>query len=230
MKKLTALLLAVLLIMPMAALADPVPEIKSSQEFVVDKGDGKYQVFFYAEVENVGDEPMASTEVLVDLTDADGNVYMTSKANSISPLSVQPGGIGFTWRQENLKDVPDGALISDYNVTINTRKASAPDQMFPAEYKLITEEKEDRIRTSVEFVITNDLDDIYMWPTVVFGIYDQNDQIMYAGFVQAADAGIIPGNQVLLLANISDDVTRAWFAKGCVPTSVKFVCKTARKK
>lgn len=230
MKKIIAVLLAAMFVMPMMALAEPAGTVNSSQRFIVDKGDGKYQILFYAEVENTGDEPIGSSEVLVDLTDGKGNVYMTSKANSIIPSDMQPGNIGFTWRTENLKDVEDASLFSDYSVTVNVKKGSVKDVQFPAECALVTEEKDDRIRTSVEFVITNDRDEIYMWPSVAYGIYDQNGQIMYATYVQAADAGIIPGNQVMLVSNVPDDVTRAWFAQGLVPTSVKFTCKTARKK
>lgn len=231
MKKTTiAILLALVMSLSTAALAEPIATLKSSQEFIIDKGNGKYQVLFYAEYENTGDEPMGSSEVLVDLTDGDGNIYTTIKANSITPFNIQPGGIGFTSRQETLKDVTDASLFSSYSITATAKKGAVQDMVFPAECTLVTERRDGFIRASVEFVITNDRDEIYMWPSIHFGIYDQNDQIMYAGSVQAADAGIIPGNQVLLKSNVSDEVCRAWATKDLVPTSVKFICTTSRKK
>lgn len=235
MKKfLIPLLIAVMLLIPTAAFAadDPEPEAKinSSREFIIDKGDGKYQILFYAEIENTGKVPVSSTEILLDYKNKKGDVYQTSKANLLVPSSLQPGAVGFTWKSELLKDVPDAELISDYEVTLNPKKASVEDLNFPCEYKIVTEEAKDHLRTWVEFTIKNDREDLYAWPQVDYGIYDQNGQIMYAGYVQAADAAIIPGNEVMLIGSISDEVTKAWFEQDLIPTTVKFNCKTARKR
>lgn len=222
MKKIfAAVALVTTMFVPVAAQASGTLDIGKEKYEVVDKGDGKYEIHYYCEVTNNGDEPVTASKPVLDITDADGNIFQTYTSASMSPKYLQPGDTGYMVGGTTVKEVEDIAQVSNYNFEVSVGAAPKEYYRLKVEPRLLCKETDEQMKTMIYFDVMNENEETQDWLQISMGIYDQNDDLMFAKFFMCPDVALIPNMPVTFYQTMESAVEKRWKEDNQVPTTVR---------
>lgn len=217
MKKTLALLLAIVCILSVAACAEG--KIKATQKTLC-LFPGEDNAYFFAKIENVGDQPMGvGTGSLVMFT-ADDEILAVKDYISALPSHVllQPGEYvyvrDFLW-ESALAD----AEVGDY-------KFSLEDYSYPVEIQRIPCEATFEIKGADSFenyiyvsFTNNDAEEKY-GAYISAALLDAEGNVVYAEASSLGTVAVHPGSTVTVKVNIDNDMVKYFNANGIEPVSV----------
>lgn len=197
------LILAALLCIPAFAAAELT--VTESTLFIYDDDDDGY---FFAKVENTGDEPCYYRSGALEILDDAGNAFITKNYVSSSPYGIwlEPGESAYVresiWDKTLLETRPSG-----YNFTVNTDTWGTKYSKIPcdAEFYYTTESTYD----NVMFVtFSNDSGELMHDIAIVAALYDENDTLLYVYSTTYGNIAIHPGGTVTVMFDINSSIAK----------------------
>ena len=225
MKKIgMALVFALLLLIPSSTVfAGGELTIFKQNMVEYESGEGSWELYFYAVLENTGDELAKVDKIHVSVFDPAGEVVVDKDASSLSPRTVAPGEHAIYTYYTTVKEVE---AIGDYQIEVTSQNPFATDKA-PEPFEV-----------SSEFEITpvGDKNDIFAILTVknnsetisyntdfAYAVYDQNGELIFADTYAEHQFGLIPGQEIAIKRRINNHVIETWKGKDIVPTTVEAI-------
>jgi hypothetical protein len=221
MKKIVSLLVAAILLMGCTAMAE-LSVVKASY-LPVEAYNDSYYAYFFAEVTNTGDENISLDDSNYTMLDAEGNAVASCSLYSCYPHVLAPGATGYIYNWDSLDDISsvDDIPGFSYNIFGGAAYGDAPSYITVAGTSCeVAVNKWDENVCTVTVTVKNETDATVYDPNVVYGLYDQNGELMYAGSNTMYYMGLPAGQSVESVFTIDESIVKAWEESEKVPTTV----------
>jgi len=235
-KRIIALLIALLMVCSLVPAAFAAEEgtftVIDSNWFVYDNGkDGKFDVWFFAEVRNDNGFSLYFKEGSLTVTDASGKQFgdpIKLSSGDISFNTLAPGETGIIFKYTTLKDVSSADEIS--NVVFSAAGKQYDTHVIPLKAEAEMSVKLDNSPTyggeyyklRIDTTVSHDYDYPVYQPTVNVTVYDQNGKLIFAKRENDGNISVLPGNAVMIHSwTNAAKLGRVWAENGIVPTTCK---------
>lgn len=203
-KRFFSLCAALLLVLGAALPASAAGKLSVVEEnFVVLPYLDCYAGFVYAQVENVGDKPVAFNGGLLELYDGEGNAVEASDWITCYPKVLEPGEKGYLSVYQKVDEAKEPSYISDYLLTVTGKGATDEKTLyFNAEGAYEVDEQKYWSRSYLACVIENPTDETYYDVDVVFAAKDAEGKLLYVTNTTPYNVGLMPGSKVKVRADM----------------------------
>ncbi len=187
---------------------------------------GERGAFYYAKIENPTDQPIACGNTIFSAYDANGELLKESKI-AAEPFNavIQPGDYMYLHLNAS-NDVFKESDIATHEAFSEPTKTSVEVVPHTSEGKLVFDEKSGELNY-IEVAITNDTEDmIYDW-FIEFGVYDENDELMYTSSVWY-DIGLYPNSTMYKRFSMDYNLRKHLAANDIKPARVVTLCRTKK--
>lgn len=221
MKKIASLLIAALLLMSSAAMAEI--DVVRTTYIPVELYEGAYYAYFFAEVANTGEEPVCLGDSYFSALDPDGNTIATCELYSSNPYVLGPGATGYVYGWQSLDGISslDEAPGFEYGITSDEAYYDVPQRITvsDAAFELVNDDFGDKVCV-VHITVQNDTDETLYEPNVIYALYDQNGDLLDTSDVTLYYAGVPAGQCTEAFFEIPDGLVKAWDDAGKEPATV----------
>lgn len=174
--------------------------------YVLSHSDG-YRVYYYAVVNNAGDEKASVNDMLFEIRDREDTAIESTSKYALYPEILDPGQSGWLVITKDVKDIDNKAYIDHFAVTLTTKAADDDEEVRPlsaeAEYLSKDEDdNEDVLRASV----TNDGTENAFKITVAMAARDAEGKLLYVVGDGTKDIGLASGCSLLTRSAIRSDI------------------------
>lgn len=220
MKKIVSLIIAAVLLMSGAAMAEL--SVVQTTYLPVDLNGTTY-VYFFAELTNTGEEDIILDNADIEIVDTQGNVTASTSFYGSDPFIIAPGATVYAYTTEYLDE---GVTVDDIAEVRYDMAAGEPYGTAPTYFAVDSTSCSVALNTwdeeiyKVIVTVKNDTDETIYEPSVVYGLYDQNGKLIYSEHTTLFWAGLPAGQSLEFVFDIDSTVTQAWAAQGITPTSV----------
>jgi len=215
MKKFVAFALLLLLVMPVLAQGEQGTVVQSSCSIV--QSDGYYLAYCFAKVHNNTDQVLCLDEGTLELIGAEETIA-EQEISQIWPYFVAPGGDGYLFDIVPFEQMPQVTGLQ-YNIgymEINPAYAG-----LPLEAAAHVELDDGSSLMSVACEIVNPASVDAYDPTIVIGLYTDEDQLVYCDGRSLKDVGIPAGGKLLVRFAVEPMLVEQWMGYGALPTQVQ---------
>ena len=226
MKKLLAIVLLLCLLSTSAFAAGNLE--RTETRVVRDaKDNGKYDINIFIQVKNTGDAPVSMDKASIYLYDANGTVLDDETAYSMYPSILQPGEIGYIYRQIYNAEASLATSIASYSITI------APEHKYLdevahlthyAEYMEVKANQYSSLEPLTYFTITNDYSDTIWNPVVVCIVRSTEGKILSIQASTVYDVGIPSGQTVMYEKSLGSSALKKWNESGHTVGAIETFC------
>lgn len=223
MKKMICALIALMLMLPAAALAS---DLEITQEaFYVTPFLSYYAGAIYCEVTNTTDRIMEITGGTYELFGADGASIDSGAIYSITPDTIGPGEHAYIYLTKGVKDATSAEYIKSYSVNMVGKTAAEKEREYTiTDVRMEASEKRTRGIT-LSATVVNDTDAPLGDITVVFAVYDADGALLYAAATSTLGLKLTPGSSGIIETQVDRDIVNALADKGIEPASVVAIAK-----
>ena len=221
MKKIVSLLIAALMLMSCAAMAEI--EVVRTTYIPAEVYTDSYYGYFFAEVVNNGEEPVYIGDSYFNVLDPDGNIVATCDLYSINPSVLAPGATGYVYNWQSLDGISSVDEVPGYEYCITSEDAyyDAPQSVTVSDATFeYGEDTFGDMACTVHITVQNDTDETLYEPNVIYALYDQNGDLLDASDVTLYYAGVPAGQSTEAFFEISDGLVKAWVDAGKEPATV----------
>ena len=215
---------AFLLLVPSSMLfADGELSISKQNMVPYESGEESWELYFYAVLENTGDELTKVDKIHVSVFDPAGEVLVDKDASTLSPRVVAPGEHAIYTYYTTLREV---AAIGDYQIDITSQDPFATDkavELFEVNSEFEITPVGDKNDIFTILTVKNNTETISYNTDFAFAVYDQNGELIFADTYQEHQFGLLPGQEIALKRRINNHVIETWEKNGIVPTTVEAI-------
>ena len=238
MKKLFSLVIVLLVMLSTPALADG-ELIVTQKAFALRPSSlnpSKYNGIVCAEIANTGDKPAWLMNSTIEVYDQNGNFIKSSDVISCYPPVLNPGDIGFIYREIPGLETEDENYIYDYKLILTS--ANKDKNVIKRLPGIASYEKLEQSTSEIEFyaklgmispkyqfsaTITNNTKSIIRKITAVIALYDSNDNLIYSTTISPSNLGIPAGQTVVLYAKDYYNMMELWEENGISPERIMVI-------
>lgn len=223
MKKIVCALIALMLTLPMAALAS---DLEITQEaFYVTPYSNYFAGEIFCEITNTTDRIIEITGGTYELFGQDGASIDSGSIYGITPDTIRPGEHAYIYLTKSVKDATSADYIKSYSVNVVGKTAAEKEPEYPLS-DVHMEEIEGRTRRmKLVATVTNDTDEPIGDITVVFAVYDAEGALLYAGVTSSLGLSLTPGSSGIMDTELDRDILTALADQGKEPATVVAVAK-----
>lgn len=183
-----------------------------------------YYGYVFARLENTGTENAYFDRGTLSILDAAGQQQAEKTIFTCYPNVVAPGESAYLFAYESVDGVKSTQEIGAHRLEILDSEAleAPPTMLCVTEARYVQEE--DLFGEPVYKIyvtVMNETDEALFTPSVVFGLYDQNDALMYVDAMTLFDMGVPAGQSFIMTFSIDDSFKAAWDAQGITPQRVE---------
>lgn len=222
MKKTTLVLLICMLLLSSATAMAAGKVTVTSEAFYVRPYFDYYAGEIYAEITNTGDKPVVYNGGMIELYNPDGDAIESSNIYSCYPSILGPGESGYLYNTTSVDEAEEKGYIDDYMLTI-TGKAENDTETIRMQSEGSYGEFQ-RSKYSTEFtvfaLITNDTDELLRGIRVVFALFDEEGNLLYADSVEPYYVGLPAGETIEVRQSVDSRIIEAWDAEGVAPARI----------
>ena len=215
MKKFVALLLVLALALPALALAEGKSKVIEKTWIMAD-GD----FYFYAKVENVGDEPIYLDSGDLVIFDTDDELLKTESYVSAYPRYLEPGQYAYV-RQWIYKFGDDPSVVGDVKFSISKRdRISETFRRLACSAVYDSGDAASKYDDCFYVTFTNDTDEIIFSLGISVALLDEEGHLLCVRNDTSSYMGIHPGGTVTYRLSLDSDIADYLIKNKIVPASV----------
>lgn len=223
MKKLLALVLLLCLVCTSAFAAGNLE--RTETRVVRDaKDNGKYDINVYIQVKNTGDAPVSLDKAVIYLYDANNVALDDETAYSMYPSLLQPGEVGYIYREIYNAEASLATAIASYSINITPEHKYLDEIAHLTHYAEYAEVKANQYSNTeplTYFSITNDYADTVWNPIVVCVVRSTEGKILTIQSTTVYDVGIPAGNTVIYEKGLGTSELKQWTESGHTVGSIE---------
>lgn len=222
MKKMLALLLAVLMMAAGAAVADEEGVIVRSACNIVPSGD-YYLVYCFAQVHNNSDGVICLDKGTFDLHSGD-QLLSTSDVGQLWPYFLSPGEDGYLFDIVAFEPGENGAVLPNvtgigYDIDYMTMDIAHGSMKLTSEAIIKTDPVSGAMAIVCE--VKNDTQTDAYDPTVTFGLYTAGGDLLYADGRTLQSVGIPAGQTMLVRFYVDNAFVEQWSSYNAMPAAAR---------
>ena len=170
---------------------------------------GEHRIYYYATVENTGDEAATINDLLFEADDAAGADLASTSRYALYPSVLQSGETGYLAITLDVKDLQDEGDVDHCTLTFTSKKQDdKAARRLDAAAEYLSEDEEgtkDVLRTAVTNTGTDDAFDI----NSAVAARDAQGRLLFVAGATARDIGLVPGAQLLMRTSVPEGVADA---------------------
>lgn len=215
MKKLIALALLLLFVMPAFAQGEQGTIVQSSCSIV--QSGGYYLAYCFAKVHNNTDQVLCLDEGVFELNSGE-EIITSQEVSQIWPYFVAPGGDGYLFDIVPFEQMPQ---VTGIRYDIGYMEINPAYAGLQLETTARVELDDGSSMMSVVCEIDNTASMDAYDPTIVIGLYTDAGQLIYCDGRSLKDAGIPAGGKLLVRFAVEPMLVEQWMSYGALPTQVE---------
>ncbi|MBQ4264424.1 MAG: hypothetical protein IJB85_02815 [Clostridia bacterium] len=218
---LACLLTMLLLFVPAMAEEEPGVVVQSSCN-IVQSGD-YYLVYCFAQVHNNSDQIICLDEGTYQLSSGE-QLLAIDEVSQLWPYFLAPGEDGFLFDIVSFEPNEDGVVVPNvtglhYQIKYMTIDPSYAGAQLETQAQILLDERSGEMTVVCEVANTTDVDAYDA--AVVFGLYTDGGQMIYADGMNLKDMGIPAGGSVLVRFKVDDALVEQWHSYNALPAHVR---------
>lgn len=211
MKKLLAIVLLLCLVCTSAFAAGNLERTETRVVREKKDYDESYDIHVYIQLKNTGDAPIALDKATIKLLDAAGAVLEEDDVYSAYPPTLQPGEVGYAYKQFYSLDAAKATALASYTVDFTTEDRWMT-EIKHVDHTAKYEEVErwgDKYPTV--FITVNNTTEEVLWDVELVGVIRSTDGKILAMFNETMyDVGILPGSSAMYRAELYASDLERW--------------------
>jgi len=231
MKKGMALLVSMALMMSAAAALAAGRTTVTQEAFYVRPVSSYYAGEIYAEITNTGDKPVVYNGGMIELYNPDGDAIESSNIYNCYPAILGPGETGYLYQTTYVKEAEERKYIDDYMLTVTGKAENEKVTVRMQSEGSYGEFKRSKYWTdyTVFALVTNDTDELLREIRVVFALFDESGNLLYADSVEPRYVGLPPGATIEVRQTVDSRIVEAWDAEGIQPARIDTIAYVERE-
>lgn len=211
MKKLTAILLSVLILCSLSTAAYAEGALTYADKNLIELEDDN-SAYFFAKIENTGDQPVGvGNGKLVGFSEKDDILVTENYVSSLpSGILLQPGEYAYVCEniyENTLKD----ADIVDFKASMETDGNPTEVVKIPCEAEFVSDGSYDH---DVWVTFTNTTEDVLFDAYITVAMYDTEGTLVCVDGGELDDIGVFPGSTITVKVYIDHDLVEYYAANG----------------